>query len=220
MREFQFVPLWLIPVLFVYAPRRVNCKRCGVKVERLPWADGKHHSTYSYRIFLARWASRLSWKETASVFGRSWDTVFRSVQWIVQWGVAHREITGVEAIGIDEIAYKKGHKYLTLVYQIDPDFKRLLYVARDRTEQSLRGFFTVISPEAIAGLRFICTDMWRNYMVVIAEKASGAVHILDRFHVMKMMNEKINKVRIEEDRALKQHEVVAVMCSRVPAGAC
>jgi len=203
-RRFEFVPLWAIPVFFLYCMRRVNCPRCGVTVERVPWADGKHRSTYSYRIFLATWAKRLSWKETAAIFGTSWDTVFRAVQWIVQWGVVHREIGEVEAIGIDEIAYRRGHKYLTLVYQIDPNCRRLLYVAKDRTEESLRGFFDVIPETALASLKFICTDMWRNYMTVIAEKAEGALNILDRFHVMKKFNEKVDQVRAEEARELKR----------------
>jgi len=130
--------------------------------------------------------------------------VYRSVEWVVRWGLVHRVIGNIEAIGVDEIAYRRGHKYLTLVYQIDAGCRRLLYVARDRTEESLRGFFSTIPASAVEGLMFICTDMWRQYMNVIAEKASGAVHIFDRFHVMKKFNEKINKVRAEEARQLKQ----------------
>lgn len=203
VREFEFVPLLGIPVIFLYAMRRVDCPQCRVKVERVPWADGKHQSTYSYRLFLATWAKRLSWKETASIFGTSWDTVYRAVDWVVRWGLIHREIGEIEAIGVDEIAYRRGHKYLTLVYQIDSDCRRLLYVARDRTEESLRGFFTTIPASAVESLKFVCTDMWKQYMNVIADKASGAVHILDRYHVMKKFGDKINQVRAEEARQMK-----------------
>ena len=63
VRSFVFVPLWAIPVFFLYAPRRVQCPTCGVKVERLPWAVGKSHLTISYAWFLAAWCKRLSWKE-------------------------------------------------------------------------------------------------------------------------------------------------------------
>ena len=175
VREFEFVPLLGIPVIFLYAMRRVDCPQCRVKVERVPWADGKHQSTYSYRLFLATWAKRLSWKETALIFGTSWDTVYRAVDWVVRWDLIHREIGEIEAIGVDEIAYRRGHKYLTLVYQIDSGCRRLLYVARDRTEESLRGFFTTIPASAVESLKFVCTDMWKQYMNVIADKASGAV---------------------------------------------
>ena len=114
-RSWTFVPLWQIAVLLVYAPRRVNCPSCGVKVERVPWGDGKHQTTIEYRWFLATWARRLSWKEVAEVFHTSWDTVFRSVEYAVQWGLANRVVKDVTAIGVDEIQWKRGHKYLTLV---------------------------------------------------------------------------------------------------------
>jgi len=72
-RRFEFVPLWNIAVFFVYALRRVDCPKCGVTVERVPWAEGKEHLTTTYRWFLARWAKRLSWKETAVAFNTTWD---------------------------------------------------------------------------------------------------------------------------------------------------
>ena len=62
VRRFDFVPLWHIPVVFLYAMRRVSCPRCGVRVEALPWATGKHRLTDAYAWFLAGWAKRLSWQ--------------------------------------------------------------------------------------------------------------------------------------------------------------
>ena len=85
-RRFEFVPLWAIPVFFVYALRRVSCPDCGVTVEEVPWGDGKCTLTKSYRWFLAGWAKRLSWKETAEVFGTTWEQVFRAVKHAVLWG--------------------------------------------------------------------------------------------------------------------------------------
>jgi transposase len=114
-RKFSFVPLWSLSVSLVYAMRRVDCPKCGIVVERVPWSEGKHQTTYSYRLFLAAWAKRISWKETATVFATSWDTVFRSVDWVVRWGLAHRQLKDIEAIGVDEIQYRRGHRYLTLV---------------------------------------------------------------------------------------------------------
>ena len=106
-RRFEFIPMWGIAVFFLYAMRRVDCPRCGVKVERVPWSEGKNHLTTTYAWFLARWARRLSWKGVAEAFQTSWDNVFRSVKLAVSWGLAHRNIENVTAIGIDEIAYKK-----------------------------------------------------------------------------------------------------------------
>src|SRR5437867_10737614 len=79
-RLIEFVPLWQVIVFFAYAPRRVDCKRCGVTVEMVPWAEGKYQLTNSYRWFLAVWAKRLSWKEVAEAFGTSWQNVCRSVE--------------------------------------------------------------------------------------------------------------------------------------------
>lgn len=70
-REFEFVPLWGIAVLFVYAMRRVECPSCGICVEQVPWGDGKCRQTRSYRWFLARWAKRLPWIQVAQIFTAS-----------------------------------------------------------------------------------------------------------------------------------------------------
>lgn len=203
-RRFEFVPLWGMAVYFVYRMRRVNCPRCGVTVERVPWGDGQCHLTKTYRWFLAAWAKRLSWQEVATVFHTSWQSVFRSVRYAVFWGLAHRDWGQIESIGIDEIAWRKGHKYLTLVYQIDEGCKRLLWIGRERTEESLRGFFRMLGAEVASGIRFVCSDLWRPYLNVIAECASRAVHVLDRFHLMTHFSKAIDEVRAEEARRLKR----------------
>ena len=76
-RRFEFVPLWGFLVFLLYTMRRVDCRRCGVvAVEEVPWGDGKRTLTKAYMLFLARWARRLSWKETAEAFRTSWEKVF------------------------------------------------------------------------------------------------------------------------------------------------
>ena len=201
-RRFEFVPLWGIAVFLLYAMRRVSCTTCGVKVEAVPWATGKHQITDTYAWFLARWARRLSWKEVAVVFQTSWEKVFRSVEMAVEWGRAHQELSGIGAIGIDEIAWQRGHRYLTLVYQIDEGCRRLLWVGQERRVKTLLRFFRWFGSERSAGLRFICSDMWQPYLKVIAKKASDAVHVLDRFHIMAKMSKAIDEVRAQESKEL------------------
>ena len=210
-RRFEFVPLWGIAVYFVYAMRRVNCPTCGVTVERVPWAEGKCHLTTSYRWFLAGWAKYLSWQEVADRFRTNWRNVFESVKHAVSWGLAHRNLGGIEAIGVDEIQWQRGHRYLTLVYQIEGGMKRLLWVAEERTEESLRGFFKILTDEVRGSIRFVCSDMWQPYLNVIAEQMRQAVHVLDRFHIMKKMNEAIDKVRRSETRQLEEDSYEAVL---------
>ena len=202
-RLFEFVPLWNIAVFFAYAMRRVNCPRCGVTVETVPWADGKNTLTKTYMHFLANWAKRLSWKETAVAFRTTWEKVFHSVEWAVQWGLAHRDLSNVQSIGVDEILWHRGHKYLTVVYQIDSGCKRLLWVGKDRTVKTLLRFFRAFGKERSSQLRFICSDMWKPYLSVIAKKAAQAIHVLDRFHIAMHMNKAIDEVRAQETRELR-----------------
>ena len=206
-RRFEFVPLWGIAVFFIYAMRRVDCPTCGVVVEAVPWADGKHQLTTTYAWFLARWAKRLSWKEVADVFHTSWEKVFSAVSMAVEWGLAHRDLSGITAIGIDEVLWHRGHKYLTVVYQINDGCKRLLWLGLDRKASTLRSFFAWLGPDRTRRLRFICSDMWKAYLEVLAEQAKAglltAVHLLDRFHIAQNMNKAIDKVRATEVKALK-----------------
>ena len=203
-RRFEFVPLWGMAVFFLYAMRRVQCSRCGVKVEKVPWAEGKHHLTTAYQWFLAGWAKLLSWKQVARSFRTSWENVFRSVKMAVAWGLAHRSLEGIEGIGVDEVQWQKGHKYLTLVYQIDKHCKRLLWIGKDRTAKTFLGFFRMLGKERSALLKYVCSDMWRGFVGVIRKKAPEALHILDRFHIMALMNKAIDKIRAGEAKRLKQ----------------
>jgi transposase len=203
-RRFQFVPLWGIAVVFLYTMRRVDCPRCGVTVELIPWAEGKRHLTTTSQWFLARWAKRLAWREVAEVFHTTWEDVFRSVKMAVGWGLGHRSLEGIEAIGVDEVQWRKGHKYLTLVSQIDGHAQRLLWVGRDRTVKSFLRFFRMLGKERSAAIKFVCSDMWLPYLKVIAKKAAQAIHVLDRSHIMAKMNKAIDEVRAEEAKRLKQ----------------
>lgn len=202
-RRFEFVPLWGIAVFFVYAMRRVDCPACGVKVERVPWAEGKSTMTHEYKWYLARWARRMSWKEVSEALRVSWDRVFEAVKHAVSWGLEHRCLERITAIGVDEVQWHRGHQYQTVVYQIDEGQKRLLWIGPDRKAKTLLRFFRFLGKERTARLQFICSDMWRGYLKVIAKKASHAVHVLDRFHVMQRVNKAINDVRVAEVKQLE-----------------
>jgi len=146
-RRYEFIPLWGIKVFLVYAPRRVSCSQCGVRVERVPWAVGKHRLTTAYA--------------------------------------------------------RKGHKYLTLVYQIDVGHKRLLWLGKERKESTLQAFFDWFGSERSGTLEYVCSDMWKPYLNVIAANAGQAIHILDRYHIMATINKAIDKVRAEEAKKMK-----------------
>jgi len=203
-RRFEFIPLWGFLVFFLYRMRRVHCQRCGVVVEWVPWSDGKHQSTKAHMLFLARWARKLSWTETAEAFRTSWDRVCDAVEYVVGWGLEHRTLESIRAIGVDEIQYAKGHKYLTLVYQIDQGITRLLWVGKERTIESFQGFFTVMGEKLASQIEFVCSDMWQPYLDVIREKCSQALNILDRFHIVAKINTALDEVRAGESRRMAQ----------------
>jgi len=202
-RRFNFIPLWMIPVVLIYTMRRVNCPACGVKVERVPWSHGKSPLTTDYRWFLAGWARRMSWKEVATCFQVSWDHVYNSVKQAVSWGLLHRNLDDIQSIGVDEVQWQKGHKYQTVVYQIDAGCKRLLWIGPNRTAKTLLRFFRFLGKQRSAKLQFVCSDMWQAYLKVIAKKVPQAIHVLDRFHVMQKMSKAIDKVRAAEVKQLK-----------------
>jgi transposase len=107
-RRFEFIPFRGFLVFLLYSMRRVDCSRCqAVVVEEVPWGDGKRTLTKAYMLYLARWARRLSWKETAEAFRTSWDKVFDAVEHVVTFGLAHRTLAPIDAIGVDEIQYSK-----------------------------------------------------------------------------------------------------------------
>lgn len=210
-RLFEYLPVWTFKSYFRYAPRRVNCPLHGVKVEALPWGYGKERMTFSYQVYLARWAKRLSWQETADIFETSWDTVFRAVKFVVDYGLAHRNMNGVTEIGVDEIKVFKGHKYLTLVYQLNAGARRLLWCGPERRIKTLLRFFHEFGKERSAGLKYVCSDMWAPYLKVIAKKAPQALNILDRFHIMRKFNEAIDEIRRGEANQFKANKQVNVL---------
>jgi transposase len=205
-RRWQFVPLWGISTWFRYAPRRVQCVEHGVVVEQIPWSDGKRPVTCAMMGFLARWARRLSWRETARTFQTSWESIYRSVEWFVQWGLAHRQRSGIQALGVDEIHWGHGLRadnFLTVIYQIDAHCRRLLWVGKRRSEKTLRRGLKALGPEVVRGLRFVCSDMWKPYLNVLAAEAGHALHVLDRFHITMHLNQAVDEVRRAEGTRLR-----------------
>jgi len=210
-RHYEFIPIWGYAVYLSYRKRRVNCGECGIRVEQVPWAEGKQRLTTVYQHYLAMWAKRMSWAEVARSFRTSWDHVYQSVKTVVEYGLANRDLTGIKAIGVDEIQYGKGHQYLTLVYQLDGATKRLLHIARKRTMKSLLSFFRLIGKEGCQTIEYVCSDMWKPYLKVIRKKLPHALHILDRFHIVAMLNKAVDEVRREEVNRLKDEGYESVL---------
>jgi transposase len=163
--------------------------------------------TLAMMCFLSRWARRLSWRETARAFGTSWECVYRSVEWFVQWGLAHRKLENVHALGVDEIHWgrsQRANNFLTVIYQIDNHCRRLLWVGKRRTQATLRRGLAALGEDVVGGLRFVCSDMWKPYLNVIAARAGQALHVLDRFHIVLHLNQAVDQVRRAESGRLRR----------------
>jgi hypothetical protein len=115
-----------------------------------------------------------------------------------QFGAARRPL------GPGSPRFGRGTSYITLVYQIDAGCRRLLWIGRERTEASLRGGFDLLGDTFCSGLRFVCSDLWQPYLKVLAERASDAIHILDRFHIMKQLGKAIDDIRAAEAKRLRR----------------
>jgi transposase len=201
VRRWQFIGLWAIAIFFLYQPRRVQCRRCGVRVELLPWATGKLRLCDALRVYLAQWARLLSWQDVACRFQVSWADVYGAVKWVVRYGLRHRDLSGITALGVDEVCVGKG-KLWAVVYQIDHGVRRLLWIGKDRKAATLQVFFHRFGAARCAQVRFICSDLWQAWLGVIAAHLPAALHILDRFHIRQNLAAAIDQIRRAETGAL------------------
>jgi transposase len=209
-REFIHVPLWGIAVIFLYCMRRLACPTCGITAEVVPWSTGKSPLTISYAWYLSEWAKLLSMQEVAIQFKASWHHVCSAVAMAVAWGQERMDLTDITAIGVDEIHWSAKRGFMTLVYQIDNHCKRLLWCGENRTEKTITEFFDWFGEERSANLRFVCSDMWKPFLNLIALRAKNALNILDRFHIARKLSDAIDDVRAAETKELmrKGKEVV------------
>jgi transposase len=141
--------------------RSVDCRRCGVTVEMVPWCDGRDPMTTTDRWVLATWARRPSWSEVARVFRTSWDSLRRAVEHAVEWGLERRDLGGLTALGIDEVAWGRGRTYLTLVDDIEAGTRRLVAASRERTDASLRSCLDGPGRAVCGQVCYIRSDLWQ-----------------------------------------------------------
>lgn len=196
----------------VYRPFRVFCPRCGLRVEKVPWARRWERVTQALAQAIALLAKKLSFKEVAEYFGLDWKVVATVVKRVVEEGLKLRKVKTLHILGIDEVSRKKGHRYLTLVY----DLKRgkLLWVGLDRKQETLDEFFRWLGKRRARTLRAICLDMWAPYLASVQHHAPQATLVFDRFHVVQHLNRAIDEVRRAEVRRLAHQEGIDLKKTR------
>jgi transposase len=212
-REWRDLSMRKLPLKLRYRPRRVECPRCGVRVEDFPWAEPWARVTTALSNAVAVLARELSWKGTAREYGLNWKSVATIVKRAVQFGLKHRKRPPVHAIGIDEVSRRKGQVYLTVVYDLER--RVLLWVGDDRTEEAVRPFFTKeMGKQRCKTLQVVCMDMWAAYAKLVRDHAVNAQILFDRFHIVKHLNEAVDAARRDLWRQLTTKERVSFKGTR------
>jgi transposase len=158
-REWRDLAMRKLPLKLRYCPRRVDCPRCGSRVEDFPWAEPWERVTTALSNAVAVLARELSWQGTARQYGLNWKSVATIVKRAVEYGLRHRARPPVHVIGIDEVSRRKGQVHLAVVHDLER--RVLLWVGDDRTEEAVRPFFTKeMGRRRCHTLRIVCLDMW------------------------------------------------------------
>jgi transposase len=183
-----------------YAPFRVWCRGCGLRVERVPWADKWQRVTHALARAVAALARELHWAAVAAHFQLNWKTVASVVEGAVLWGLAHRPWTPLHVIGIDEVSRRKGQQYLTIVYDLARG--RVVWVGRDRTRATVAAFFRWLGPRRARAIHTVCSDMASAFGEGIRAHLPHATHVVDRFHVSQQLSRAVDEVRRQTWRTL------------------
>lgn len=183
---------------------RVECAEHGVRQVALPWAEPHSRFTSLFERLAIDVLRETSVLGATRVLRISWDEAWHLVQRAVGRGLAAKEKRVVPRMGIDEKAFAKRQRYVTLV--TDLDGSTVEYVGEGRTEQTLVRFFVGLTDEQLEGIEGIALDMWEPYVQIVKKYVPGAEDkiVFDRFHIMSHMTKAVDRVRRREHRDLLQ----------------
>ena len=193
-RRWRALDLGTVNVVLEADAPRVACREHGVVVASVPWArhDAGHTHAFDEQVaWLATQASkstvtelmRIAWRTVGSIIGRVWADI----------DTEHDRLAGLRRIGIDEISYKKGHKYLMVV--VDHDQRRLVWAAPGRTSATVGEFFDLLGEDRCAQITHVSADGADFIDAIVADRCPGAVRVADPFHVVKWATEALDEVR-------------------------
>lgn len=180
---------------------RVRCARCGVVVEQVSWAGPGARHTYLFEEFVAWLAQRCDKTTIETMLRISWRTVGALIERVVARRRAAIDWSKVHAIAVDELSYRKGQHYLTLVSDLETG--RILWSKEGRSGATLEAFFAEIGPEACARIHHAAIDMFEGYAVAIRKWLPNAVLVYDRFHVQQLASKAVDEVRRSEWQRLR-----------------
>ena len=184
-------------------PPRSRCREHGVRVVKLPWAEANSRFTALMEGLAIAWLKHASQKAVGEQLHLSWDEIHGIMERAVERGLARRQAEEIPQLGVDEKAFRKGHKYLTLVNDLTRN--RVLYVAEDREQKSLDGFWSTITAEQRESIQAVARDMWDPYVASVREYLADAENkiVFDKFHIAQHLGEAVDRVRRREHKVLK-----------------
>jgi transposase len=182
-----------------YDTRRVDCPRCGVVVEHLPWADVGSWFTRPFEDHVGYLAQRCDKTTVKKLMRVAWTTVGDIIQRVVRRHQRGDLLEGLVNIGVDELSYRRHHEYVTVV--VDHDTQRIIWAKKGKNAATLRAFFDELGPDRVAKLEAVTIDMSAAYIKAVTEASPQALIIFDRFHVQRLAHDAVDEVRRAEVRA-------------------
>jgi len=181
---------------------RVRCSEHGVRQVPVPWGEPGSRFTSAFEAFAIGWLLEAPVTAVARRLQLSWGQVERIMERAVRRGLARRADLAPRRIGVDETSFQKRHEYVTVVTDLDSGV--VLYVADDRTKESLEGFFEPLQPRELLDIEVVAMDMWNPYIAVVEANLHDAERKIcfDKFHVAKHLGDAVDKVRRREQREM------------------
>ena len=181
-----------------YDTRRVDCPRCGVVVEHVPWAEVGSWFTRPFEDQVGYLAQRSDKTTVRKLMRVAWTTVGDIIQRVVTRHQRTSLLDGLTHIGVDELSYRRHHKYVTVV--VDHTTQRIVWAKEGKNAATLQAFFTELGTERVARLEAVTIDMSAAYINAVTEASPQAQIIFDRFHVQRLAHDALDQVRRAEVR--------------------
>ena len=200
-RRWEDLTLMGIKVLLWYAPKEIDCPTHGRVQETIPWATTYSRVTYRLEWRLCSLCQIMTQKAAAEILKMPTSTLSDLLHRIITRVRDGHKIRGLVTLGVDEISFLKGHKYATLVYDLTRS--RVLWVGRGKGRATIDRFFDeCLSKGQKARILWASCDMSRAYTEAIKHHCPNATLVIDRFHVVKALNQAVDDVRKDEWRGL------------------
>lgn len=194
-RRFRTLPIGRKPVEIEFAVPRVRCLDCGVTRQvKIAFTEGSHHYTKQFERYALALARITTTQAAAQHLNVSWDTIREIEKRYLKQNFSQPKLKHVRRIAIDEIAVRKGHHYLTVV--MDLDSGRIIFVGKTRKARALVPFWKRLKASH-AKIEAVATDMSRAYIEAVTRHLPQAALVFDRFHLVKLFNDKLTGLRRE-----------------------